>query len=653
MATVAIIAIVVGAGAGAGLGYVLSNKQDTVSNRLEEELYNIMNQNLSSTVNASQNISCNNIQEIVDSTINCTVNFAKQACDASILANIAVSNSFENKVVQEMYRKATQKASYENSQSAFKQLLDKPGNVSNYSKHINKQITDIQMHLRTDCSQNIVNTNSQRLVNVVCNGEVNFDEQAIKTETISECVVNQAGRNEASQKLTAISEQEASMVKSGGYMWDIILLMLMFPLMLFLIPLAIRKGFSAFGKRTDSRPRIIMWLTILLILCFGLWWPGWAAITYGMPPYPYPAHPSGDDLCQGGKLEEDLIVNKYMWWDKDCLNASEGGENPITCTDTLRAQHYESCGLFADISGCDDPSFIQDREVYINYLKSCSQIPDSLVTYCRTSDLANHIFNTKSGDAYGPVCKRCENPSDKWYGMFIGANADCNTANINPLAYAAVGSVIDSAGNLSSNTCFDDPSGNCYDDMDALLAQYPDDCSEDTYHNRKAVLSKLAKVCDDINTYSPVKSTPGELRTLKQQCSVPVESFLDCNADTSCNYIPTACVCDTDNNCDCSGAPESILKSCKNDYSGCNDSQYIEHRQVEEKLEMNCAQENVKKTMIQRAGYAAWGAEGLIFISICIFAFSYLKDHHRGGTSGGTKDQDAEKARRLSISKII
>lgn len=637
MATIAIIAIIAGASAGAGIGFMVGGKQDTVSNRIEEELYNIMNQNLSSTVNASQNVACTNIQEIVDSTINCTVNFAKQACDASILANIAVSNSFENKVVQEMYRKSTQKASYENSQSAFKQLLDKPGNVSNFAKHINKQITNIQMHLKTDCSQNIVNTNSQRIANVICNGEVNFDEQDIKTEVISECVVNQAGKNEASQALTAISEQEASMVKSGGYMWDIILLMLMFPLMLFLIPLAIRKGFSAFGSKDyDRRPGLIFWMTILLILSLGLWWPGWAAINYGMWPFVPAAHVSeaGQQKCVDGKLEEGLVVNKYMWWDQNCLNASDGGQNPVTCTDTLRAQHYESCGLFADVNGCDDPAFIQDREAYTNYIKVCSRIPDGLVTYCRPTDLANHVFNTKSSAAYGPTCKRCENPSDKWYGMFINSNADCNTANISSKAYAAVGSVMDESGTFSANNCVGDSTGNCYDDIDSLLEAYPHDCAEETYQNRKAVLSELVTICEDINTFSPVKSTTDQPRTLKQQCSVPVESFLDCNSDTSCNYVPSGCVCDTNDNCDCSGVDESIVKSCKNNFEGCSDEQYIEHMNVEYELSAKCQNNQVQRQMMERLGYAGMGFAVFLFLTISLFAFTYLKDHSKGGRTG-------------------
>lgn len=155
-------------GAGAGTGFMLGKgKNDRVENTLEEEMYETLNQNLSSTINASQNISCQNIQSLRNVKItNCDVNFSKQMCTASIISSITASNSFSSKTMQDMYRKSLQKAEYENSQSFMKQLFDKPAGVSNFQKTLMSQVTNVNMHLETDCSQNISAVNDQTLIDV-------------------------------------------------------------------------------------------------------------------------------------------------------------------------------------------------------------------------------------------------------------------------------------------------------------------------------------------------------------------------------------------------------------------------------------------------------------------------------------------------------
>lgn len=124
------------------------------------------------------------------------------------------------------------------------------------------------MHLETDCSQNISAVNDQSLtgVEIDCTqgGSINFDQQTASSEIVAQCAINQSGSADSTQTMTSLSEQDASLVKSGGYLWDIIILMLMIPLLLFLIPLAIRKGFTAFGNN-DPRPKYIFVLTIILL----------------------------------------------------------------------------------------------------------------------------------------------------------------------------------------------------------------------------------------------------------------------------------------------------------------------------------------------------------------------------------------------------
>jgi len=177
-----------------------------------------------------------NIQSIKNSTLdNCKVQFSPQVCKATLLADFIGVNTLDVKLVQEVYKRTVQDVEEDlevgplpTDQSSFK---------SQYEKNKIRLINDTNMHLMTDCSRNVTAINEQTIENTTCTdaSEVNFAAQVNTPEIIAQCAIDQAGNLEASQALTALTDQKAKTTMSFSGLWDLIILLLMIPLLLFLI----------------------------------------------------------------------------------------------------------------------------------------------------------------------------------------------------------------------------------------------------------------------------------------------------------------------------------------------------------------------------------------------------------------------------------
>jgi hypothetical protein len=607
-------------------GYSLGSDapESEITNSVENEFSQTIEHNISSAIDNSVNAFCENIQE-AKNVHGCSITFGEQLCDASIMSSLTATNSLSSETMQDMYKETLQEAEFSNSQSGFKSFVDREKtSLSNFEKNKIDYIARVNLNLYTDCTRNLSNINRQTLENVTCGeqDEINFAAQTITSDVVADCAVDQAGSAKSAQYLTALSKQKATISKSGGYLWDLIILLLMIPLMLFLIPLAVRKGFTSFKKKKKVPAQVQAARAIIYLVLFAaaVWWPGLASHFLGIAPWPMNASYSdmGDGKgppCRDGKLvrPNDMFTNKFMWWDDNCLIATQGGQQTAECDAVDRSIHYTECGLFNESNPCIDPAFIDtDRERYRRYLEACSKVDPSFVTYCSQYDIAQKVFKTKASDGvyektYGDSCTVCTASDSPFQGLYINSNADCLTADVQPLAYAALGKVTDKNGVVSQNQC-EAGDTNCYDDVQALLAVSPDDCPNEGYQTRKRQLSIMLRQCTEINDAALKKSTPEAPVPLETQCSSRPQDFLDCNPDTSCNYVAPCCTYtgngdqpDDPDQYDCSGCSENELlgaKACRNDFSTCEDSSYLKDLAAQDGYAEDCAAEFEKWQML-------------------------------------------------------
>ncbi|CAK9047638.1 unnamed protein product, partial [Durusdinium trenchii] len=395
------------------------------------------------------------------------------------------------------------KLTKQSAESIEKSGVGKIGNVSkssNVEKNFIKMAIDTSVALATDCSKRVSNLNEQVVENTSCEkyNTINFAAQNATASIVSECTATAAGQSSALQDLTAIADQTAKATLKGGGLMEIILLMLMLPLMLFLIPLAIRKGFTAFRKKKPPMNGL-MKASIACFVLFGLYfflvYPGFAAWRFGAAPWPNPKSTTkdseGDVVCQDGVYKKESILNTFMFVDRECTIAR--AEDPsATCDATDQQIYYEGCGLFG---ACNATDFAADRGSFEDASTACAKIPPDLVQYCRASDLALSLF----ADTYGS-CKKCTDPALDLFGLFVAEGADCVTADVDNTKYAAIGEVMNDSGTFVANTCDSaTEAGFCYATEAALLAESPDDCMDVAYQQRKKTFSKLVRACQEID----------------------------------------------------------------------------------------------------------------------------------------------------------
>jgi len=343
---------------------------------------------MKSEVDASVNLACSNVQEVVNSK-GCNVNFAKQSCQAYGFADVATSTTLDNSTTQAIVQDLKQKAETSNKGITFGV---QSSNSSNIMKLYTSMGVETLQSFKTDCSKNISSLNLQSVRNTTCTeqNEINFAAQDISAEVIGECVATQVGKSSSAQELTQILDQTATAKNEGITTMGLfagVFLVLAFVLG---IPLGLKILTMRSKAQRPPETRAASFLAVVLVLALVFWFPGVGSYYLGIGFWPYPGDADANALCNRGKpIAPETVVNTFMWYDDTCAS------NPNnTCTPERKMIHYKACGVFSGI--CDDPALADDKASFINVSEACAAVeatrPSSLQT-CQPADIASGIFS--------------------------------------------------------------------------------------------------------------------------------------------------------------------------------------------------------------------------------------------------------------------
>lgn len=576
---------------------------------------------LSSEIDASSSIFCKNEQSIIGSVINCPVKFASQSCKAATMMSFVGSNSLENTTKQEIVDISEQI----NSQELKDIPLGSNDSVQRMKmKAVYDQTNETVMALHTNCSVNIDAYNVQTVKDSECKdrGSINFAAQSITAEAMAKCGATQGGTSETTQGLTKMIKQSSTQKIDGPSILDLLLPFLLIPLMLFLVPLSIRKGFSAF--KSNSPPptlmqRISSTLLYLFVLFIFLWWPGVGSWYLGIWPYGEPT--DINQTCVGGKIPDNFdFTNKFTTWDPLCLLSNA---NP--CTDNDRFFHYQ-CGLMSGMCDSSESSYASDMKRYQDYVKACGEIAKNSIEMCT----GEGVFAKTVGQKYSG-CTLCDKGSYK--GGFVKKGVTCNNnqkANYRTFLLNATGEGDPTRG--KADQCLPGET-NCIEKKSDYESNSPDDCLDPSYQSAKRRAARYVQKCDEINKHAVLKNTKERTFTLKNQCSSNPQSFLNCDRKGKCYYLAEGCVWKGSGNkpdkateqnfqdYDCSGATKQSLKACTNDFDGCQDRFYLQDSEADTYARTQCKKKYDSWYKVHVNGAIGSGVTlGILLLIILVFA---------------------------------
>jgi len=372
------------------MGPALSRTYNEIENITKTQVTTTMK----SEVDASVNLSCTNVQQVINSK-GCDVNFAEQSCKAYGLSNVAVSTALSSEVTQSIVQDIKQQA--ESSNSGINVGLASVSNSSNVVFNYTQMGIETIQSFKTDCSKNISSLNLQSVENTSCTAQnqINFAAQDISAEILGECVASQVGKSKASQDLTQIMDQSAKASNEGVTLMGLfsgVFLVLAFVIG---IPVGLKILTARSKKQAPPESKAASFLAIVLVLLLVLWFPGVASYFLGIGFWPYPGDTDTDALCRRGEpIPQDRVVNDFMWYDAFCASRTDP---EITCTDERKLVHYGTCGVFSGI--CDDPSLATDKAAFVTRSELCAAVdavrPSSL-RYCMPADIASGVFSNYS-----------------------------------------------------------------------------------------------------------------------------------------------------------------------------------------------------------------------------------------------------------------
>lgn len=576
------------------------NKTKTL-NLTDEQYTQVLKNKLQSVVDTSSRTSCNNIQEVIG-VDNCDIQFGKQVCEASILAQTTVSNTIENETTQKMFAQLSQEAASKVDLGFGALAMGNSTEASNIARRKVETVNDINVAMKTDCVRDIQLVNAQRVVNSK-NCKVLFSDQVTTSNIVADCAVEATLNSKALQDLESVVSQKADATLKGGGIFELILLLLMIPLMLFLVPAALGKGIQVATNNPKKPviPGLAKFLLVVLIFALGLWYPGFGAWYFGVPPWPYPYESGlgadGKPICFEGKSDEDLIVNKTAWFDKNCI-AKHGGK----CrNDKDRLVHYEECGVFS--GKCSDPKAAADIDNFLETNMLCASIPANILS-CNANNVAQKTIPQTSLTSY-EGCKLCTNHKSPAFGLFISKDSKCDeNTDVTLDKFAAISKMtIDTPQGPKEveNKVMDDEvetSNTCGLTMDlgrtencvfaekmnseSLSALGKDECLNPEYQNKKRFFvhaySDCKKLQSKLGALGKPETTLEKPIPLSFQCPPRVEDFMTkCDKKGVCNY--------SSNNSD---PTSEESKACRNDFTGCRDQAYMQDKKVDDAFMAGC-----------------------------------------------------------------
>ena len=589
---------------------------------IETHVTQRMSSRLTSEVDASSNIDCTNEQSIIDSIINCPVKFGTQTCKAATMMSYIGSNSLEQTTKQEIVDISEQVTDQE--------IKDIPvGSNNSYQRMKQKAVYDqrneMVMALHTNCSVNIDAYNVQTIENSECKerGEIKFGAQSITAEAMVKCGSTQGGKSVATQGLTKMIKQSSTQKIDGPSMLDLLLPFLLIPLMLFLVPLSIRKGFTAFKKDSPTptlMQRISSTLLYMFVFYVILWWPGVGAWYLGIWPYGEPV--DANETCVGGEIPKNYDwANSFTQWDPLCLLSNA---NP--CTDNDRFFHYQ-CGLMSGKCNSSETRFASDMKRYKDYVKACGDMPKNSIGVCNGAGVyAKTIGNKYSG------CKVCTTGS--YQGGFVKDGVGCSdTQKASHTAFMLDPTGKPDPSKGKAGACLPGEM-NCFDNNDVFKSNFPDDCQNPSYQIAKRRAARYTAKCEEINKHAVLKNTDTRQFSLKNQCSSKAQAFLNCDNKGRCYYLAEGCVwkgsgtapenVDGSNfkDFDCSDANKESVKACTNDFTGCTDRFYLEDSEADSYARTQCKKkyDSWSKTHVNGA-IGSGIILAILFLTIIVLAF--------------------------------
>lgn len=536
------------------------------TNTLDNSITATISDKMESNVNGNATAHCSNSQLAVGSK-RCDIEFARQVCRAEVISNMTADTSLESVITQDVTNQLSQSA--ESMTEGLSLQLASVSSASNViQNHVNVGM-EVSKVFTTTCTRGLSAVNEQSTYDCE-ESKIKFAEQDVSGKVVGDCVVSHMGKSTAYQKLMNTVDQEAKATTKGVDLWALLLLMGggLF-LMIFGVPASIyafrvaankevnKKTESAAEKQQavsmEMRMRAVMVLAGAVALSAIFWWPGLGS--YLLNVFPWDHAVSGEvEICKPAGIEEEVYVNKFMWYDPYCATTRAG------CSEDEKMKAYKNCGLFAASDGCDDPAFLQQKEKYRNTLKACSVLAGTGIGQCTTMSIADSVMLEELKDAQGRVlgfegCKRCNGSSeaerasaDRWknFGLWVRASSSC-AEPINYGAYLRAGSL-----------CKFDEGEDCHETEASFVKASPHECVHKNYQTLKRKFSRYFRACEKVQEHHVVNraSYGGSTPPLARQCPAdPFDFFTQCNKSTKqCSYTGTSRLRDA---------------SCKNDFSGC------------------------------------------------------------------------------------
>lgn len=567
-------------GAGAALGALFIGGTAETHEVLVNDLSQEITTNLSSEVDASNNVRCTNNQIIEGVDINCPIKFAEQTCNAESTVTVMVDQEFQNDLRQKTVNKFLSETLNEVSGLNFAQSSE----VSKTVQNLVNMSVDMTGQMTTTCAQNVSAVNNQVLRGTEygnsCNaenGSVTFAVQNATVSNVSNCTVNQVQQNEAYQdlhnELTVKTTNRIKGIDLLDLLLPLILLMVLFFVGFKLITGLLKPkgrqageagGDSAGGGKAAITALVLIFFIMLMWLLFV--WPGAGGLSFSgyIGVWPHTSNfvrNDGEPFCPNGTdYPQDDKINKFIWYDELCSAVPEGA--PCSPGPGNNPKFYEGCGLFG--GGCDDPEFISDRNRFEDMIRACNKVqlvssdpkvgtsePAANASCDRTIIAAQNFAEViVAGDSPYARCKLCSgaNASESANQFYVDEGAECSTAQINPLQYYMDPTQTDN--NVSCNTQvanfpqFVDEAIFCnagQDDADWNTYRNAtgnrDDCRNSAYQLVKAQVSRQLRACQEARDIYTSAVPDAENPTIREMCPAYPYTFFDCNRSTQlCNY---------------------------------------------------------------------------------------------------------------------
>ncbi len=497
----------------------------------------------------------------VSASNNCTITGANQTCEAIALTNSSnnpenITPTIKDEQIEEL------KNNYERSPQ-----VPAPSGVSSIQR-ITTQITvDTLQSFFTDCSKTATGFNLQAIRD--CNNStVNFGDQGITVSSIGNCAVNSMLSDSnynlferivtgpASSRPVNLIPEEPEEVAMYVILVSAALLIAIFSsfaLRSALTPTDLKQSLPFTGK-------LAIVFMVIGCISFVIWWPGLIAFQVGMYPYRDATAFLSDSICSSNvRVKKGDIVNEMFWWDDDEL------------------KHYEGCGLIG--GGCQDPQLADDLSNYVLAANACEKngghsIPKEGVD---VEALASKYFD----ESY-PGCKKCSS------GLFAVNSGDCSDTD--RLSFAV---------GPDDTECADDEEDYCYTYQE-LQNEHSGECLDKGYQARKRPYSYSYRFGEELNDVKDALSLfLGDDADSPLCPPNPYTYLTKCNPSTGkCSY---------------NAQSEETEMSCKNDFTDCENPEYLTDLAIYDSLIDECNEIEAEYDRFHPWGWIV----GVSVVSIC------------------------------------